>query len=73
VHPQDQEREQQERSRRRAIVATLVLIPIGILLIGGLYLADVSDEWPWETTPTPHAASPPADPPATSGTPSPAS
>jgi hypothetical protein len=72
VIPQGQEQERQERSRRRAIVATLVLIPIGILLIGGLYLADVSDGWPWETTPTPHVASPPADSPTTSGTPSPA-
>lgn len=40
------------RSRRRAIIATLVLIPIGIVLFFSLYLADQAGELPWQTDPT---------------------
>lgn len=39
-------------SRRRAIIATLVLIPIAIVLFFALYLANTAGELPWQTDPT---------------------
>ncbi|MBX3069475.1 MAG: hypothetical protein KF883_03105 [Thermomicrobiales bacterium] len=39
-------------SRRRAVVATLVLIPIGVVLFFALYLANEAGELPWQEDPT---------------------
>ncbi len=44
--------EQQNVSRRRAIIATLVLIPIALVLFFGLYLANAAGELPWQADPT---------------------
>lgn len=45
-------------SRKRKIIATLVLIPIGIVLFVSLYLADQEGELPWQTDPTRIPATP---------------
>jgi hypothetical protein len=39
-------------SRRRAVIATLVLIPIGVVLFFALYLANEAGELPWQEDPT---------------------
>ena len=46
------EEQQGTKSRKRAIIATLVLIPIAIVLFFSLYLADTAGELPWQTDPT---------------------
>ena len=40
------------KSRKRAIIATLVLIPIALVLFFSLYLANTAGELPWQTDPT---------------------
>ncbi len=63
-------------STRRKIIATLVLIPIGLVLAFSLYLADTAGELPWQTDPTRIPITPFANLPtmqAASGTPSPVS
>ncbi len=37
---------------RRKIIATLVLIPIGVVLVFSLWLANEAGELPWQTDPT---------------------
>jgi hypothetical protein len=44
--------ETRPRISRRAIIATLVLIPIGLALFFSLYLANTAGELPWQTDPT---------------------
>lgn len=39
-------------STRRKIIATLVLIPIGLVILFSLYLANTAGELPWQTDPT---------------------
>ncbi len=46
------EEQHNPKTRKRAIIATLVLIPIGIVLFFSLYLADQAGELPWQTDPT---------------------
>lgn len=63
-------------STRRKIIATLVLIPIGLVLAFSLYLASTAGELPWQTDPTRIPVTPFANLPTTvpaSGTPSPTS
>ena len=63
-------------SNRRKIIATLVLIPIGLVLAFSLYLASTAGELPWQTDPTRIPITPFANLPTTqpaSGTPSPTS
>jgi len=62
------------RSRKRVVIATLVLIPIGLVLAFSLYLADTAGDLPWQTDPTgvpvtPFANQPPMQ--AASATPGP--
>lgn len=62
------------KSRKRAIVATLLLIPIGIVLFFALYLADTAGELPWQTDPTRIPVTPFANlPTVPPGTPTPRS
>jgi hypothetical protein len=61
---------------RRKIIATLILIPIGLVLAFSLYLANTAGELPWQTDPTRIPVVPFANLPTTvpaSGTPSPTS
>lgn len=68
------EEQNQPASRKRAIVATLVLIPIGIVLFFGLYLANTAGELPWQEDPTRIPVTPFANlPTAPAGTPTPVS
>ncbi|CAN5675677.1 hypothetical protein BH23CHL5_BH23CHL5_24300 [soil metagenome] len=39
-------------TRRRKVIATLVLIPIGVVLVFSLWLASEAGELPWQTDPT---------------------
>jgi hypothetical protein len=50
--PVEQPESKPRVTTRRAIVAALVLIPIGIVLAFSLYLADTAGELPWQTDPT---------------------
>lgn len=59
------------KSRKRAIIATLVLIPIGIVLFLSLYLADQAGELPWQTDPTRIPVTPFANLPTMPATPEP--
>ncbi len=62
------------KSRKRAIIATLVLIPIGIVLFFGLYLANTAGELPWQEDPTRIPVTPFANlPTVPAGTPTPGS
>ena len=61
-------------STRRKIIATLVLIPIGLVILFSLYLANTAGELPWQTDPTRVPVTPFANLPTTvpaSGTPTP--
>lgn len=61
-------------SRRRAIVATVVLIPIALVLFASLYLANQAGELPWQVDPTRIPVTPFANlPTAPAGTPVPSS
>jgi hypothetical protein len=61
-------------SNRRKIIATLVLIPIGLVILFSLYLANTAGELPWQTDPTRVPVTPFANLPTTvpaAGTPTP--
>jgi predicted metal-binding protein len=44
--------EQNGRSRKRLLVVTLILIPLALVLMFSLYLANTAGELPWQTDPT---------------------
>lgn len=72
--PNNMDQERTHVSRRRAIVATLVLIPIALILFFGLYLANQAGELPWQVDPTRIPVTPFANlPTAPAGTPIPSS
>jgi hypothetical protein len=63
-------------STRRKIIATLVLIPIGLVILFSLYLANTAGELPWQTDPTRIPITPFANLPTSvpdAGTPTPGS